>query len=55
VITWVEPGRVLIIVWPDKVKVLRTTLVTVDAGNCVVKVVTTPGSVIVDRMVDAGS
>lgn len=55
VMTWVDPGSVLIMVWPGRVRVLNTTLVTVEAGNCVVKVVTTPGSVIVLSMVDAGS
>jgi hypothetical protein len=51
----VDPGSVVITVWPGSVTVEISKLVTVLAGSCVVNVVVTPGRVIVESAVDAGS
>jgi hypothetical protein len=42
-------------VWPGNVTVDNSSVVTVLAGSCVVKVVVIPGRVIVDNTVEAGS
>lgn len=53
--TTVEPGSLVTMVCPGIVTVEKIKSVSVLAGSCVVKVVVTPGRVIVDSTVDAGN
>ena len=53
--TKVDPGSVVVIVEPGRVKVLRIRLVIVLAGKVDVMVDVTPGRVIVESTVDPGN
>jgi hypothetical protein len=55
VISDIWPDNVLVTVCPGRVKVDTLRLVTVLAGSWVVRVEVAPGSVKVERIVDAGS
>jgi hypothetical protein len=51
----VDPGKVVVIIWPGRVRVETTKFVTVLAGNWTVRVLVAPGWIMVDNIVDAGN
>jgi hypothetical protein len=51
----VNPGKVVVTIWPGRVRVETTKFVTVLAGNWTVRVLVAPGWTMVDNIVEAGN